>query len=404
MDPQLLKSFKVKQGSIRTVAILDDNSFAVAGTSLGSVLLFPLEKNLRPRQLTGHNDVVTCIEPLPDTHFFLTGSKDGTVRFWREQDSAIFRPNDGSIQTISISVNSSLTPSGNVVFIVGKNGSPSIWDIDKGEEIIRLPNHEQITCGVISHDGAICLTGSADGTCRFFDANSGRMVRSFRASAAVECVSLSENAPLAAAGCKVGDVTLFNFKQNEVEAEAQIHDGPIVSIHFHPIMNLLVTGSVDSKIKICSASSLKIRFTLEGHSKSVRNVKWSNDGEKIISCADDQGVLILTSPGDDLSEIEEEDENSDNLDQTSLSYHVSKTKSTVTGYSDSHSEEEEAPQVAKTEDQIKIEKLRIILGHILDLKKTIFTMDERLSNIDDKIKLIEKAQDEESTFVKKIRK
>lgn len=404
MDPQLLRSCKIKQGSVRCICILDDNSFAAAGTSLGSVLLFPLTQNLRPKQLTGHQDVITCIEPLPDSSFFLTGSKDGTVRIWRDQDSTIIRPNDGSIRTISIATNSTLTPTGCVVFIVGKNGSPSIWSIDNCEEIMRLPNHEQITCGVISDDGTICLTGSADGVCRFFDTNSGKMVRSFKAAAAVGCVSLSENGPFAAAGCSDGEISLFNFKQNEFESEALIHNGPVTSIQFHPKMNLIISGSEDTKIKIANATSLKIKFTLEGHNGPVRYVRWSDDGEKLVSCADDQGILILSSPGDDLSDsIEEEEDNE--YDEDSLTYRnsTSKSKSTIT-YSDSDVEEEEVAQQPLTEEQIRIEKLKMILAQIMEIKKVFYQMNERISVIDNKIQLIEKAQEEENLIIKSKRK
>ncbi|KAK8883422.1 POC1 centriolar protein A [Tritrichomonas musculus] len=406
MDPQLLRSYKIKQGSVRCICILDDNSFAAAGTSLGTVLLFPLDQNLRPKQLTGHQDVITCIEPLPETSFYLTGSKDGTVRIWRDQDSTIIRPNDGPIKTISISANSSLTSTGSVVFIVGKNGSPSIWSIDRCEQIMRLPDHDQITCGVISDDGSICLTGSADGVCRFFDTNTGKMVRSFKAAASIDCVALSENGPFAVAGCSDGEVSLFNFRQNEFESEAQIHNGRVTSIQFHPIMNLIITGSEDSTIKIINSSSLKVKYTLEGHSSQVRYVRWSDDGEKLVSCADDQGILILSSPGDDLSDDskEEEEDNIDD-DEDSLTYHnsTSKTRSTIT-YSDSFVEEEEIVEQPLTEEQIKIEKMKMILAQILEIKKSLLQTNERILIIEQKITLIEKAQDEENLIIKSKRK
>ena len=271
---------------------------------------------------------------------------------------------------------------------------------------MRLPAHEQITCGVISDDGTICLTGSADGVCRFFETTSGKMVRSFKAAASVGCVSLSENGPFAAAGCSDGEVSLFNFKQNEFESEALIHNGPVTSIQFHPRMNLIITGSEDTKIKIINATSLKIKFTLEGHNSSVRYVRWSDDGEKLVSCADDQGILILSSPGDDLSDYsrEEEDGNSDEDDEDSLTYRnsTSKSKSTIT-YSDSDVEEE-VPEQPLTEEQIKIEKLKMILAQIMEIKKLFFQMNERIAVIDNKIQLIEKAQEEENLIIKSKRK
>lgn len=407
MDPALLRSFKIKQGSVRCVCILDDNSFAAAGTSLGSVLLFPLQTGLRPKQLTGHQDVVSCIEPIQDSSFFITGSKDGTVRIWRDQDSTVIRPNDGPIKNISISLTSDLPTKGPVVLIIGKNGNPSIWSADTCQQLVKLPNHEQITSGVMSNDGAICMTGSEDGICRFFNSSSGKEIKTFKAAAPVSCVALCENEPYAVAGCRDGEISLFHFKRNSVTEETQIHDGPIVSIQFHPTMNLIITGSEDQKIQIINSTTLKIKYTLEGHKAPIRCVKWSDDGEKLISCADDQGILILSSPGDDLSEIEEEeedtndDENDELAEEASTSYHPSKTKSTATFPSSDSAEaaDEEITEPQKTEEELKIEKLQMILGQIIELKNVLFRMNERISKVGEKIQLIEKAQEEENTNV-----
>ena len=171
-------------------------------------------------------------------------------------------------------------------------------------------------------------------------------------------------------------------------------------------MNLIITGSEDTAIKIINSYSLKVKYTLEGHNKSVRYVRWSNDGEKFISCADDQVILILSSPGDDLSDdSKEEEEDNIDEDEDSLTYRNSnsRTRSTIT-YSDSFVEEEEVAEQPLSESQIKIEKMKMILAQIMEIKKILLKIQERNVIIENKITLIEKAQEEENLIIKSKRK
>ncbi len=63
------------------------------------------------------------------------------------------------------------------------------------------------------------------------------------------------------------------------------HKGPVYSLAVHPGGNLIATGSEDMLIHLWDPSSGEIRQTLEGHTKPVKYLEFSNDGRYLLSAA-----------------------------------------------------------------------------------------------------------------------
>ena len=114
--------------------------------------------------------------------------------------------------------------------------------------VATLPEHaSETTCGAISPDGTLCITGSNDGVCRLFGTHSGKQVRTFKASDGVASIAFCEHIPIAAAGCIDGYVTIFDYKQNEITVESQLHDGIVASVSFRPYLPIDDSVGSDDK-------------------------------------------------------------------------------------------------------------------------------------------------------------
>jgi WD40 repeat protein len=275
-----------------------------------------------------------------------------------------------------------------LILVLGKDGNPSIWNLDNDDRVATLPDHPtEITAGVISPDGAFCITGSGDAICRFFDSRTGDQLRKFKAADAITSLAICGHSPYVAAGCADGCITLFNFKQNEVLNENQIHDAEVTSVAFHPDQNCILSGSNDMKIIISTIPKLTVSYTLGAHKAGVRSVAWSLNGDQFVSCGDDRGVFIWSSPGDDFgSDYEEEEEVRNEEEELGGELQVE-------GGSQSQSAALSPKGVSK------LQMMRSILDKVQDLAAVVQTLEQRMKLIDDMIDQIEKANAEEGQVV-----
>ena len=386
MDPVLVHPIYVKRGTVKCACVIGDGKYAAAGSSLGSVLLFPLDQSVQPNRLTGHTEAVTCIDS-NSTGIVVSGSADATVKVWRDTANQTLRPNAGIIRAVSVAENEPLA------LVIGEDEPPSIWNTNTAEVVATLPEHaSEITCGAISPDGTLCITGSNDGACRLFDTHSGKQVRAFKASDGVASIAFCEHIPIAAAGCIDGYVTIFDYKQNEITVESQLHEGIVTSVSFHPYLPMILSGSDDKQIVIATAPNLKVVYTLGAHKDAVRCVKWSPSGDKFVSCGDDKGVFVWSSPSEEaILEPEEEEEEKEREEEEfkedpEVSFQVQRAKK------------------EKEHQNKKMEMMNLILEKVRELAGTLQAMEQRMKTIDSTIEQIEKVQSEDKRIVRRSKK
>jgi centriolar protein POC1 len=389
MDPVLLHPIYVKKGGIKCGCITGDGKYAAAGASNGQVLLFPLDKSLTAQRLTGHVDAVTCI-CAAEASLLISGSEDGTVRFWKDSASRMIEPNDGPIRTISVAAAEPL------ILVVGSNGRPSIWNARTLELVIYLRRQQsEPKCGAISPDGIFCVLGYSDRNCKVFDTRNGTQIRGFKAGDEVSSLAICAHHPYIVAGCIDGSVTLYNYREHEVLAESLLHSGSVNSLSFHPYLNCLATGSVDKKILLVKVPDLITVYTLTGHTGPIFSVSWGAEGDKFVSAADDRGVFVWSAPDDDVFADEEEEDvevieaaDEEFQEAVTVSYEVKKDEPIVSA---------PIPEVSAKRKDIGV--MESILEKMKDLSSIISAMEGRMNSIDGKIEQLERAQVNGERFV-----
>jgi Prp8 binding protein len=112
--------------------------------------------------LTGHADTVTSLAISPDGQTLLSNSHDSTVRTW---DVRPFAPEDRSGKTLDGAqagleknlIRASWDPSeGKRVAVGGGDGTATVWDVQSGRLLHKLPGHKGTVNDVrISPDGSM---------------------------------------------------------------------------------------------------------------------------------------------------------------------------------------------------------------------------------------------------------
>lgn len=96
-----------------------------------------------------------------------------------------------------------------------------------------------------------------------------------------------------ACGDKSGNVMIFDINNMTQKKMMQAHDAEVMSLAYSPTTSLLASASRDKLVHVFdTASDYKKLATLPNHTSTVTAVKFSNDGEKIITCGGDRALHV----------------------------------------------------------------------------------------------------------------
>ncbi len=141
---------------------------------------------------------------------------------------------------------------GNLVVSGSKDGTVKFWDILSGACVKTLQQHlGEVTSVAISADGAKLLTASKDNSNRLWELRTGRLLQRFKGHQ--------------------------NTSKNFVRAEF----GPEDSV---------VSGSEDGSVCVWDAATGHMMQRLRGHAGAVYHARWSQSQSIVASCSHDGTV------------------------------------------------------------------------------------------------------------------
>jgi WD repeat-containing protein 61 len=140
-----------------------------------------------------------------------------------------------------------------------------VWDLEKGK-LIKSIDATPIEAWTVSlsPDNKTIATGSQNGNINIFNIESGKKEQSFDAQKKSFCMTV----------CYVS-----YFSNIEIKS---------------PCGRFLASGSKDGSIFLFDIGTSKLIHTLQGHSMSVRSVKFTNDSQRLLSSSDDKHVRRKT--------------------------------------------------------------------------------------------------------------
>lgn len=206
-------------------------------------------------RFVGHRNAVTAIAFTRDGQHVLTGSGtkylggkflngyENELRLWDARTGReVWRRKDftGPITRIAVS------PNGQHVLTAGSDRAARLWTLPAGQLVREFPGHtNQVRAAVWSPDGQRIATAGYEPTVRVFEAGTGRLVRTFP--------------PL---------------------------DTSVWGLAFSPDRRRIAAAQ-DKKIRLGDLDTGQWLGTLEGHTSIVRDVFFSADGTRLISCGND---------------------------------------------------------------------------------------------------------------------
>lgn len=153
------------------------------------------------------------------------------------------------------------SPDGRWLATAGRDATARVWDIDSGQEAVRLQHEAPVSAVSYSADGMQLSTASADGTSRLWDIASGHERLRAAQPAGAEVVQFSPDGTLVASGASDGTVEVWRLDRGDQLARATYADEVRA-----------VSTSRDGKW-LASAAGGAITIRSSTNSSDVRSVK-----------------------------------------------------------------------------------------------------------------------------------
>jgi WD40 repeat protein/serine/threonine protein kinase len=205
------------KGGVLAVAFAPDGQRLVTGGKDGTARVWDATSGQELLRLQGHRSEVTAVAYAPGGQWLVTGSLDGTARVWDAASGRELRilqsPHTSFVRAVAV------TAGGRQVLTGSEDGTARVWDAASGQELLTLDGHTVLpdigasSMGLLSSpqapgpvfaasalyparaghihaiwtvavtpDGKRLITAGKDDMVKFWDAASGRQLRSFQGS------------------------------------------------------------------------------------------------------------------------------------------------------------------------------------------------------------------------------
>uniref|UniRef100_G1NYG0 WD repeat-containing protein 81 n=2 Tax=Myotis lucifugus TaxID=59463 RepID=G1NYG0_MYOLU len=261
---------------------------------------------IRLQSFPGHSGAVKCVAPLSSEDFFLSGSKDRTVRLW-----PLYNYGDGTSETAPRLIYAQHRKS---VFFVGQleapqyvvscDGAVHIWDPFTGKTLRTVePSDSRVpltAVAVMPAPHSSVTMASSDSTLRFVDSRKPGLQHEFRLGGGlnpglVRSLAVSPSGRSVVAGFSSGFMVLLDTRTGLVLRGWPAHEGDILQIK-----------AVEGGVLVSSSSDHSLTVWKELEQKPTHHYKSASDpihtfdlyGSEVITgtVANKIGVCSLLEP------------------------------------------------------------------------------------------------------------
>lgn len=235
---------------------------------------------------------------------WITGSWDGTVRFWDAWSTlsgeSMGEPlQDYSGRLIAFSL------SGQRIVSRDRDNKVWLWDVQTGRSIGELIQGSQSEVRSVAFDshGQRIVSGGQDGTVQIWDARTGQATSEptqlhFDTNY-FWALAFAPDDQTIVSGDRDGTIRLLNTSTGQLigaetsERESGLVTSAVESVAFGPDGQRVVSGGRDNTLRLWSAQTGQpIGTPIRGHQGWVRSVAFSPDGQRIVSSGNDRTLRL----------------------------------------------------------------------------------------------------------------
>lgn len=163
---------------------------------------------------------------------------------------------------------------------------------------IPTGHSRQVLAMVVDSLRHLVFTGAVDGAIRISDIEKSVSVKSLQYhSSAVTTMAVSANGTYLASGDADGAIIIYDLVNDAVAARLSPETRVITKIAFTPFADILMIATSDGSILHYTPDGRLTSATAKEHKDWIRDFAISGSGDRVVSCGDDQQVVVWSVSG-----------------------------------------------------------------------------------------------------------
>ena len=240
------------------------------------------------RTFIGHNDKVTAVSYADQAGLFITGCNDGTIKIWDVASGKCVK----SFQAHSKSVRS-IHVYGDKILSCGEDDLLKFWDLSSEEnrDSVSLGLTMAFSCAISYRSNLIAIVGSRP-IIQIRNLNTGEQLQHLGEHDSVLSVGFLPDGKSLMSGSGDGSLRLWDLSTSKCVRTFTGHQKAIVALGYLNDGAQLISGSMDKSIKIWDRATGKCIQSLDGDTSMMLSMAVSPDGRCIVSGGADNSLKI----------------------------------------------------------------------------------------------------------------
>lgn len=219
-------------------------------------------------------------------------SLDGRVLVWDVASGAIQAElrHDARITGLMLS------PDGRLLLTSSADHTAALWNTHTWQRLQTLRGHtDAVSSGLFHPGGALVVTTSLDGAVRLWTANAGQSLYALPAAMTAQPIWSAAFSPDGARIVSAGDdgsVILWDALSGQQLAASRGHTGAVYRARFSPDGQRLVSVGADGDVRWWSIADGAELAVWRGHTGPINDVVFDADGKRLLTVSNDQTALV----------------------------------------------------------------------------------------------------------------
>jgi WD40 repeat protein/serine/threonine protein kinase len=275
----------------------DGQRFAVGGNS-GTITIWNAQG--RKESMFDAGATIVCLAWHPVKDQLIASTSQGQLTIWDTSSGAILRSwqaHRGDVRTVAWSADGRRLASGGY-----NDKTVVIWDGETGAEVLRMQSTGFVHTVAWIRDGSK-LANSGGNQTEIWDTSTGKLHRAITPGG-FAALDWSPDGRFLALGGFDSQIRIWEPSTGKLLSEYFGHGGSIAGLKWSPDgQQIISTGREDGAVNIWEPLTGKMLRHFRGHLQGVHALAWSRDGTKIGSASLDGTAKIWDTKSSDPSKI-----------------------------------------------------------------------------------------------------